>query len=144
MRTATVLAIVASLCSISFNAAAETPDTLGRLFFSPEKRATLDRQRQSNIQEARSLQGETLRLDGIVQRSSGKHTVWINGAPQTEAEAAKSGVGVVVNPRTPGKAELLPGDDSGTSMKVGEAVNRSTGDRDTRLGSGSVVRHGGR
>jgi hypothetical protein len=145
MKIATVLAIVVTLLPVSFKAAAEpSPDTLGRLFFSPEKRVALDRQRQSNIQEVRSLQGETLRLDGIVQRSSGKHTVWINGAPQTETEAARSGVGVVVNPRTPGKADLLPGDDSGTSMKVGEAVNRSTGDRDTRLGSGSVVRHGGR
>lgn len=90
------------------------------------------------------MQGETLRLDGIVQRSSGRHTVWINGSPQTETEAAKSGVGVVVNARDPGKAELLPGEESGTRMKVGEAINRSTGDRDTRLGTGSVVRHGGR
>jgi hypothetical protein len=135
---------IALLVTALPSAAQTAEDALGRLFFTPERRAVLDRQRQSNIQEARSLQGETMRLDGVVQRSSGKHTVWINGTPQTETDAAKSGIGVIVNPRDPGKAELLPGEDSGTRMKVGEAINRSTGDRDTRLGSGSVVRHGGR
>ena len=42
---------------------------LSRLFFTPEKRATLDRQRTLNIQEAQTLQGTTMSLDGVVYRS---------------------------------------------------------------------------
>lgn len=141
-----VLALVLILAPYVTAAAEDTAmrEPLGRLFFSPEERATLDRQRQSHGKEIRSLQAETLRLDGIVHRSSGKHTAWINGTAQTETESAKSGVGVIINPSTPGKVKLRSGDDAGTSMKVGEAVDQSTGERDTRLGTGSVVRQGGR
>ena len=58
---------------------------LGRLFLTPEFRTALERQRQLNIQQSRTLEGETLRLDGVVVRSSGKSTVWINSQPQTES-----------------------------------------------------------
>lgn len=117
---------------------------LGRLFFTPERRAALDRQRQFNIQEIRAVQGETLSLDGIVQRSSGKRTVWINNRPQTESDEAQTGIGVAINPRRPGNARIRSGEDAVTQLNVGEAINRSTGERDTRLGNGSVARHGGR
>ncbi len=50
---------------------------LGRLFFTPERRAAMERQRTQNVEEARTLQGTTMSLDGVVYRSSGKATVWI-------------------------------------------------------------------
>jgi hypothetical protein len=117
---------------------------LGRLFFTPERRAALDRQRQFNIQEIRAIQGESLSLDGIVQRSSGKRTVWINGRPQTERDEPQTGIGVAINPHSPGNAQIRSGDEAATRLNVGEAINRSTGERDTRLGGGSVARHGDR
>ena len=110
-----------------------------RLFFSAEKRATLDRQRTQNLQQIRSLQGATLNLDGMVQRSSGKSTVWINGQPQNENEAARNGVNVLLSPKTPGKAQIAPGDESPTALKVGETINRATGERNNRLGNGIVI-----
>lgn len=112
---------------------------LGRLFFTPERRDTLDRQRALNIQEARTLQGNTMSLDGVVYRSSGKATVWVNQQAQAEGEDSRTGVRAVVSPKTPGSALLAPGDDAPAQLKVGETVNRATGKRDTRLGDGVMV-----
>lgn len=118
--------------------AADAPE-LGRLFFTPERRVTLERQRTFNIQEAQTLQGNTMSLDGVVYRSSGKATVWINRQAQTESEASRTGVSAVISPKTPGSALLAPGDETPAQLKVGEAMNRATGERNTRLGGGVVV-----
>ena len=115
------------------------PAQIQRLFFSAEKRATLDRQRTQNLQQIRSLQGATLNLDGMVQRSSGKSTVWINGQPQNENEGARNGVNVFLSSKTPGRAQIAPGDEAPTPMKVGETINRATGERNNRLGTGVVI-----
>ncbi|MEI8161818.1 MAG: hypothetical protein WCI19_01625 [Betaproteobacteria bacterium] len=112
---------------------------LGRLFFTPERRASLERQRTFNVQEAQTLQGTTLSLDGVVHRSGGKATVWINRQAQTESEGARTGVSAVTSPATPGSALLAPGDESPSKLKVGEAINRTSGERNTRLGGGVVV-----
>lgn len=112
---------------------------LGRLFFSPERRALLERQRTQNVEEARTLQGTTMSLDGVVYRSSGKATVWINKQAQTENESSRTGVSAQISRKSPGSAVLTPGEDIPTQIKVGETVNRATGERNTRLGDGVVV-----
>lgn len=131
---------IALFGTLSSVAQAET-EAYGRLFFTPERRTALDRQRTLNIQEVRTSQGDTLRFDGIVQRSGGKRTTWINGRPQTEAEEATNGIRVSVDPRNPGRVRVSAGDEGAAEMKVGEALNRTTGERDTRLGGGTVRRH---
>jgi hypothetical protein len=78
-------------------------------------------------------------LDGVVYRSSGKTTVWINRQSQNENEAARTGVSAIVSPQSPGRARLAPGEEAPAELKVGEAMNRATGERDTRLGGGVVV-----
>jgi hypothetical protein len=118
--------------------AANVPE-LGRLFFTPDRRATMERQRLSNVQEAQTLQGTTMSLDGVVYRSSGKTTVWINHQDQTEGQSGRTGVSAVVSPKTPGSALLAPGEDTPTELKVGESINRATGQRNTRLGGGSIL-----
>ena len=45
--------------------AADAPE-LGRLFFTPDRRIALERQRTFNVQEAQTLQGTTMSLDGVV------------------------------------------------------------------------------
>ncbi|MDP1609805.1 MAG: hypothetical protein Q8M11_02005 [Sulfuritalea sp.] len=121
-----------------------TAQELGRLFFTPERRAAMERQRTYNIQEAQTLQGTTMSLDGVVHRSSGKTTVWINRAPQTESDAMRTGVSAVTSPKAPGSALLSPGDEAPSRLNVGETINRTTGERNTRLGGGAVVTHGKR
>ncbi|MCX7156469.1 MAG: hypothetical protein NTW45_08515 [Rhodocyclales bacterium] len=126
------LAMLAPAC------AADAPE-LGRLFFTPERRTTLERQRTLNVQEAQSLQGTSMSLDGVVYRSSGKATVWVNRQAQTEGESARTGVTATISPRTPGSALLAPGEEAPAQLKVGETINRATGERNTRLGSGTVI-----
>ncbi len=110
----------------------------GRLFFTPEKRAALDRQRQLNVEVVQAIEGETLSLDGIVQRSDGQRTVWINRRAQSETDTQAGGMAVRTRPRHPGEAELITTEQVGTRLKVGETVNRSTGEYDNRLGGGKV------
>ena len=118
---------------------AAEPATLGRLFFSPERRVALERQRTHNVQQVQALQGATMSLDGVVYRSSGKTTVWINQHAQNENDAKRTGVSATLSPRNPGRALIAPGEDTPAQLKVGEAVNRATGERNTRLGGGQVV-----
>lgn len=118
---------------------AAEPATLGRLFFTPERRLSLERQRTHNVQQAQALQGTTMSLDGVVYRSSGKSTVWINQQPQNETDAKRTGVKTTLSPRNPGHALIAPGEDTPAELKVGEAVNRATGERNTRLGGGQVA-----
>jgi hypothetical protein len=64
--------------------AAPAPDPaagLERLFTTPDKRAMLDAMRARNLPAGGITEGSEVRLDGIVLRSDGKKTVWLNGAP---------------------------------------------------------------
>jgi hypothetical protein len=111
---------------------------LGRLFFTPEKRVMLERQQISNIQETQTLEGATMSLDGVVQRSSGKSTVWINGRAQDAHDVARTGITVRLTPKNPGHAQITPAEEPPSQLKVGETINRATRERNDRLGGGIV------
>ena len=115
-------------------------ESLGRLFFTPEKRAVLERQRQMNIQiqETQTLQGASVHLDGIIQRSSGKKTVWINGLPQND-NATPLGVAAKIAPGDPARAALSAEGESPVNLKVGETVNRATREKDNGLEGGTIL-----
>ena len=115
-------------------------ESLGRLFFTPEKRAVLERQRQMNIQvqETQTLEGATVHLNGIIQRSSGKKTVWINGLPQND-NATPFGVAAKIVPGDPAHASLSAEGESPVNLKVGETVNRATREKDNGLEGGTIV-----
>jgi hypothetical protein len=131
--------IAMALFTFASFSSAQTPVSVsGRLFFTPEKRAALDRQRQLNLQVVQTLEGETLSLDGIVQRSDGKRTVWINRRAQSESEGPDGDLVIRTHPRQPGVAELISSDQGSTRLKVGETLNRSTGEYTNRLGGGTV------
>lgn len=53
---------------------------LGRLFFTPEQRQSLDEQRTEAFPYSR--------LDGVVKRSSGHNSVWIDRRLRTETDGA--------------------------------------------------------
>ncbi len=128
-----VLGALASLCP-----PAQADEELGRLFFTPERRQILDRQRQLNIQEKQEIpEDPTLTINGVVTRSGGKRTVWINGVAQNDNEKP-SGVAVTPNRREPGKVVVQPGDSAPASAKVGDTVNRNTGEAADLLGGGKI------
>jgi hypothetical protein len=113
-------------------------EPLGRLFLTPERRAVLERQRQLNIQEVQTIEGATVTLDGVVTRSSGRSTVWVNQRPQNE-NALGTGVTAVVSPKNPGRAIITPGEESPASLKVGESINRGTREKADALGEGRIT-----
>lgn len=80
---------VASTLLLLAVASAAKPQTepLGRLFFTPEQRAELDRFRQSGQIGSSLDNGNPITLNGRVTRSSGRNTAWINGVPLDDHEA---------------------------------------------------------
>lgn len=60
-------------------AAAQPP--LGRLFYSEDERARLDARRGQPVDTMAPRQVGTVRHDGVVTRSSGSPTWFVNGAP---------------------------------------------------------------
>ena len=77
---------------------AAPPADPGRLFYTPGQRAQLEAARARNVTQVKQAAPETspppLRFDGMVIRSDGKGTSWVNGQPQAGA---------------PGVAGLKPG-----------------------------------
>jgi len=113
-------------------------EELGRLFFTPERRQNLDRQRQLNIQEKQEIpEDPTLTINGIVTRSSGKRTVWINGMAQSENET-QSGVTVIPNRNEPGRIVVQANESPAGNAKVGETVSRNTGESVDLLNGGRI------
>ena len=81
-----------------------------------------------------------LTVDGIVTRSSGKRTAWINGSPQHEAD---TGTGVVVRMQRehPGKVMVHTNSAPVAKARVGETVNSSTGQTQDLLNGGTLSVH---
>jgi hypothetical protein len=119
------------------NAAAQE---LGRLFFTPEQRAALDARRKARVPDkpAATPQAESpvTRINGAVQRSGGKSTVWVNGEAVPEGQAGAS-----ANPRvaSPGRVAVPSGDGSrGYELRVGESLDRGSGEVRDVIGEGEV------
>lgn len=131
------LLLAAALAVISPSLVAD--ETLGRLFFTPEKRQALDYQRQFNIQERQEAQEDpTLTIDGVVTRSSGRQTVWVNGSAQEEREDSQ---GSVVKPSRshPGKVIVQSEDNRSATAQVGDTLNRTTGETTELLRGGRII-----
>ena len=111
---------------------------IDRLFFTPERRQQLDRQRELNVPDGLPVRVDpTLTIDGVVTRSSGRRTTWINGVAQDERDAF-SGVTVSPRPGDPGKVVVRMSDSPAARARVGETVNASTGEAADLLNGGSI------
>jgi hypothetical protein len=136
---ATCLAIsLAIIATAGLPSVANGAETLGRLFFTPERRAALERQRQHDIQESETVHGESASLDGIVKRNSGRSTIWVNGRAQHDNGNA-TGVGAELDKSDPAKAVIAIGAEPPVALRVGESANRATGERKDGLAGGSIV-----
>lgn len=130
--------VVCILPATSSAAADAAAPELGRLFFSAEHRAQLERQRLAHAVRARSLEGETLSIDGVVRRNGRTEAVWLNRQAHSATDAEQLGVVQAPDPARQGKALLRGADAPPSELKVGEALNRATGARDSRLGGGVI------
>jgi hypothetical protein len=98
---------------------------IGRLFFSPDERAMLDQQRQKSSGSTVSAT-EQISLNGIVRRSSGKTTVWINRVPQHENETPQ-GVTVQQGKTSKPSALLLLPSGKQVQLKTGQTFDTAKG-----------------
>ena len=118
--------------------AANAEEGLGRLFFSPERRQHLDHQRQMNLQTQVEIPPDpTLTINGVVMRSSGKRTVWVNGVAQNENETSDDLLIVPLKSK-PGRVAVQVGDIPAAQVGVGATVNRNSGETVDLLGEGTI------
>jgi hypothetical protein len=117
---------------------APAEDDLGKLFFTPDRRAALDGERQSDVRQSRVIEGEKLTVDGVVKRSSGKSTVWINGVAHHD-RIPYSEVQPRISDRDPGRVVIQAGDAPPASLRVGESLDRTTRETVDPLRSGRIT-----
>jgi hypothetical protein len=132
------LASVALMLGLLLPAAAGAQQ-LGRLFFTPEQRETLDARRKARLPDkpAAVAISPSTRLDGYVKRSHGKSTIWLDG------QAVPDGVrteGVRVRRGSdPTRVSIGVGEEGhNVSVRVGQTVDRATGEIKDPLGGGRV------
>ena len=112
MKAPCVLVLAALLVPVAGLAQTEPP--LGRLFFTPEQRAAIDRQRQTgNFGTTDANNGIT--VNGEIRRSDGRTTRWINGR---QAQGEKP-------PHSP--------------LPIGDTFHPDTGERESLLRNGKIA-----
>jgi hypothetical protein len=111
---ACLLAALINPCSTAISA--EEP-SLGRLFNTPQRRAQLDELRRRNVpiqRPAATPVTQNIRLDGIVRRSNGPTTVWINGERQQDQGNVQAAGNA--------SAQVSTGNGRAIELKVGEQL----------------------
>jgi hypothetical protein len=139
MKNAAVLTVMLASLLASAGAGAQE---LGRLFFTPEQRAALDARRKARVPDkpaaAAQVESPITRINGAVQRSGGRSTVWVNG--ETIPEGAQPG-GPQVSPRaaSPGRVSIPAGEGPQRyDLRVGESLDRGSGEVRDLIGEGEV------
>lgn len=113
---------------------------LGRLFFTPDQRASLDARRKARAPDrpnAPTVVSPTTRLDGYVKRNEGPSTVWVNGDPllETSPEAPRIGA----TRRDDGRVSVPVGESGArVGLRPGETLDRGTGEVRDVLGDGEI------
>ncbi len=129
-----------ALIVLMAGAGTATGAEFGRMFFTPAQRAALDTFRKQNIQSAITIEDdrdkdlvvapppsgpEHMSVGGVVRRSDGRNTAWINNRA---VEAGQQG-GVSVAPGKNDNRVKLTAPRSGRSfeLKVGQTVDVTSG-----------------
>lgn len=132
-RAALRLVALAAGLPIAATAAGEP---LGRLFFTPQERARLERQRWTGSPIDAAARPSSIRVGGVVARSGGRNTVWLNG---TAIDAAGHDRPVELRPNAPAMVVVRVEPGRTARLKVGESIDLPGGDRHDGLGGGRVV-----
>ena len=112
---------------------------LERLFFTPEQRSALDARRKARLPDkpAAAAPSPTTRIDGSVRRSSGRSTLFVDGealsdSAQPEGLQLRRGA-------DPSRVTVIVGEDGRRiEMRVGETLDRATGEVKDAIGGGEV------
>ncbi|MEX0959678.1 MAG: hypothetical protein WDZ63_10370 [Burkholderiales bacterium] len=112
---------------------------LGRLFFTPKQRAALDAGAPISRPAPKPAAAATaprrpapppapreLRLGGVVTRSDGERTVWIDGKPYHRDQP--DDVRIIIDMADPATVRVQPrGTQSPIEVRVGQTLDRRTG-----------------
>ena len=109
---------------------AHTAEPLGRLFFTQAQRNALDagkHVRTSQISPASAVRvPQEVKLNGVVTRSDGESTVWVNG--RALDKRPDSGVNATASGSDPATARLkLGAARNPVRLRVGQRLDRGTG-----------------
>jgi hypothetical protein len=110
--------------------------SLGRLFLTPEQRATLDNARRNRIRaealaatvdkKPKIPPARSVTINGIVSRSDGESTIWVNGRP-TEGQT-EDGMRVTISPGSQSDVVLRePEKGRRVRLKVGQKADLLSG-----------------
>jgi hypothetical protein len=133
-RIALAFALLCSLVS-----PARSDDRLGRLFFTPEQRATLDARRRARLPDkpAAAAPSPVTRLDGYVKRSQGPSTVWMNG--ESLSEGSPEAPRIESPARSDGGVSITIGENGRrVRLKAGESLDRGNGEVKDVIGDGEI------
>jgi len=125
-------ALAAALTSLP----APAQERLGRLFFTPAQRASLDIARSQRARTALATEKteqeatpvpQTITYSGVLRRSDGKTTVWINNQPVHDRESAGAAT-IVGRVRSDGSVTLqVPQSGRSVILKPGQSVELLSG-----------------
>jgi hypothetical protein len=126
MRGAVLLALIAALSALGTASAEE----LGRLFFTPAQRSALDAGKRLSAAPATTKPAargpRSITLSGVVRRSDGDYTVWVNG----RAVGKGGPPGVSAAPSTSNRSAArvtVRGAGNPVELRVGQQLKGSTG-----------------
>ena len=128
------LSCLLAAVAVAAPVAAQPAEPLGRLFFTPAQRASLDiarsRRARNELSSEKSEEAapaaQSITYGGMVRRSDGKSTIWINGRPFNESEQTSGPV--VGRIRQDGGILLqLPQSSRSVELKVGQTVELLSG-----------------
>ena len=105
--------------------ASNSAEPLGRLFFTPAQRNTLDAGKQlAKPRQAAPSGPRAAMLNGVVTRSDGESTVWVNGHSVSRSGSQNASA----SHSDPAAARVeLQGAGGRVKLKVGQRFDRSTG-----------------
>jgi hypothetical protein len=127
--------IVLFALGLAFVHAAFSAQSIGRLFYTPGERAQLDavRTQKPTPQAAAAAQepprptSQTITYSGIVRRSDGRSTLWLNNKAVDEKDALSS-LAVTGRVRPNGEVTLqVPETGASINLKVGQRAEMQTG-----------------
>ncbi len=132
-----VLAVCAvAAAAIPAPASAAQAERLGRLFFTPAQRASLDVARSQrarttlaneNAEQEAAPAAQTITYGGLIRRNDGRTTVWLNNQPVHDND--RSGAGAVVSGVRPDGRIILQAPQGARSveLKPGQSVELLSG-----------------
>ena len=120
--------LLAALMCVATNAAMAQDNALGRLFYTPNQRASLNANIRSITKkpEKRTPIPRSVTLSGVLTRSDGERTIWVDGRAYHQGNP--EGVRVITNSGDPALAELkVRGVRKRVPVRVGQQLNPASG-----------------